>query len=179
MEKTVSLSPYDNLWALSLSTHPSLSKGHSQHFFPRSKARQPPTAFLPGAIPTVLSCQVAALCCVPHPPMGASRQPDPSWVPSPQHTTKAQLACFATGTKTAKLTGNRDSSVPSYSLCHSPGGRRQWNERATHSKQGQAPAVWQLCFMSHSPFCWNPGHWSCLGQALDQLDGMKDLKSST
>lgn len=92
---------------------------------------------------------------------------------------QSTLACFATGTKTAKLTVNRVGSVPSYSLCHSPGGRRQWNERATHSKQGQAPAVWQLCFMSHSPFCWCPGHWSCLGQALDQLASMKGLKSST
>lgn len=157
----------------------SLSKCHSQHFPPKTKTRQPPTTFLPGAIPAALSCQVAAGCCATHPSMGADRWPDTSWVPSSQHTTKAQLACLAAQTKTAKLTVNRDSSVISCSLCHNPGGRRQWNERATHSKQGQGPAVWQLCFVSHSPFCWSLRHWSRLGQALDQLAGMKGLKSST
>lgn len=154
-------------------------QGSLPAFSPSNQGKAAPSCLPAWSYPSspLLSGCCLVLCTTS--PMEASRWPDSSWVPSPQHTAKAQLACFATGTKTAKLTINRDSSVPSYSLCHSSGGRRQWNERATHPKQGHGPAVWQLCFLSHSPFCWSLGHWSRLGQALDQLAGMKGLKSST
>lgn len=129
---------------------PSLSRERSlTAFSPYSQGNAAPNNLLVWSYPSqnlLLTGCCLVLCAAS--PVAASIQLNTSLAPSPQHSSRAQLACFAAGTNTAEdrqnIKDNRNSSVPSYSLCHSPGGGRQWNERATHPKQCQGPAAWQL-----------------------------------